>query len=285
MATVTLCLLTVSAPLAAAAGQLDVLYAGSLSDLMERGIGPAFERATGDRFRGYAGGSQLLANEIKGRLRAADVFISADPRVDRSLMGKGNGDWIRWYIGFAQSPLVVGYNPRSAFAAEFGEKPWYEVLSRPGLRLGRTDPKLDPKGARTLELMQRAAAFYRLPGLAERVLGQPDNPRQIFPEEVLIGRLQSGQLDAGFFYASEAADAKIPTVTVPPAIAPSAAYTVAIPRGARSPPAAEAFLAFLLGPQGRDLLKRHGLDPVPPVLAGDAAAAPPAVRALVAKKD
>ena len=34
----------------------------------------------------------------------------------------------------------------------------------------------------------------------------------MFPEETLVARLQSGQLDAGFFYTAEAVPAKIPTV-------------------------------------------------------------------------
>jgi molybdate transport system substrate-binding protein len=93
------------APAGAAAGEIvDVLYAGSLVNLMEHGIGPAFDQASGERFRGYPGGSKLLANQIEGRLRQADVFISAAPAVNAQLMGAANGDWERWYVTFAQSP-------------------------------------------------------------------------------------------------------------------------------------------------------------------------------------
>src|ERR1700691_3044202 len=80
-------------PLARAAGTVNVLYAGSLVNLMEHGIGPAFEQATGESFRGFAGGSKELANQIKGRLRPGDVFISANPKVDSALMGAANGSW------------------------------------------------------------------------------------------------------------------------------------------------------------------------------------------------
>jgi molybdate/tungstate transport system substrate-binding protein len=51
---------------ARAEGTVNVLYAGSLVSLMERGVGPAFTKASGDQFRGYAGGSNKVANEIKG---------------------------------------------------------------------------------------------------------------------------------------------------------------------------------------------------------------------------
>ncbi|HTZ01983.1 MAG TPA: substrate-binding domain-containing protein, partial [Xanthobacteraceae bacterium] len=73
-----------SAP-ASAAGKVNVLYAGSLVNLMEHGIGPAFDKASGDTFQGFAGGSNKVANEIKGKLRQGDVFVSANPKVNDSL--------------------------------------------------------------------------------------------------------------------------------------------------------------------------------------------------------
>ena len=74
---------------------------------------------------------------------------------------------MNWYVAFAQSPLVVGYNPSSWFAADFQIKPWYQVLMEPGIRIGRTDPELDPKGRLTLTLMERAGTFYKSPGLSQ----------------------------------------------------------------------------------------------------------------------
>jgi len=50
----------------------------------------------------------------------------------------------------------------------------------------------------------------------------------VFPEETLVGRLQAGQLDArAFFYANEAKEAGIPTVTLG-AIQLAATYTVTV---------------------------------------------------------
>jgi molybdate/tungstate transport system substrate-binding protein len=37
---------------------VNVLYAGSLVNLMERSVGPAFEKETGLHFQGYAAGSR-----------------------------------------------------------------------------------------------------------------------------------------------------------------------------------------------------------------------------------
>jgi molybdate/tungstate transport system substrate-binding protein len=271
------------APAAFAGGKVNVLYAGSLVNLMEHGVGPAFDKASGDTFQGYAGGSSGLANQIKGKLRQGDVFVSASPKVNDSLMGSANGDWVSWYVTFAQSPLVIGYNASSKFAADLKTKPWYQVLQEPGIRIGRTDPKLDPKGTLTVTLLTKAEDLYKSPGLSGRVLGAPDNPAQVLPEETLVGRLQSGQLDVGFFYSTETADAKIPALALPPEIAPKAVYTVTILRDAPNADGADKFVAFLLGGDGQNVMKEHGLGVQKLTLTGDGNGVPNDVQALLNK--
>ena len=265
------------APGLARAADVNVLYAGSLVNLMEHGIGPAFDQATGDTFRGFGGGSNGLANQIKGKLRHADVFISATPKVNDTLMGAENGDWVSWYVTFAQSPLVIGYSPSSRFAADLQTKPWYEVLREPGIKIGRTDAKLDPKGALTVQLLDKAEQVYHQPGLAQAVLGAPDNPEQVRPEENLVGRLQSGQVDVGFFYSTETSDLKIPAIPLPPEVALSAVYTVTVVRDAAYPAAAAKFVDYLLSAPGQAVLKEHGLDTLTPSVTGDAAKVPASI--------
>jgi molybdate/tungstate transport system substrate-binding protein len=266
---------------AAEGATVSVLYAGSLVNLMEHGIGPAFDKTGGGRFQGYAGGSDLLARQVKGKLRQGDVFISANPRVNDSLSGATNGNWVDWYVTFAQSPLVIGYNPSSRFAADLKSKPWYEVLQAPGIRIGRTDPKLDPKGRLTVAVLDKAADATKQPGLAQKVLGAPENPAQVFPEETLVGRLQSGQLDVGFFYSTETSDLKIPALTLPPSMTLSAHYTATILAGAPNPAGADRFLTFLLGAEGRQLMRAHGLGLVTPAVSGDASKVPAALRPVI----
>jgi molybdate/tungstate transport system substrate-binding protein len=68
-------------------GPVDVLYAGSLVNVMEKGLGPAFNSSTGYTFTGFSAGSTALATEIKGKVRQGDVFVRASPPVNESLMG------------------------------------------------------------------------------------------------------------------------------------------------------------------------------------------------------
>jgi molybdate/tungstate transport system substrate-binding protein len=259
-------------------GTVSVLYAGSLVNLMEHGIGPAFDKATGGTFEGFAGGSNGLANQITGKLRRGDVFVSAAANVNDTLMGTANGNWVQWYITFAQSPIVIGYNPSSKFAADLKTKPWYEVLQEPGIKIGRTDPKLDPKGALTVRLLNHAEQVYKLPGLTQKVLGDLENPVQVRPEENLVGRLQSGQIDAGFFYSTETHDMKISAIPLPAEVGLSAHYTVTVLRDAANPSGAARFVSLLLGPQGQAIMRQHGLDAIKPAVTGDAQAVPSTVR-------
>jgi molybdate/tungstate transport system substrate-binding protein len=262
-------------------GTVNVLYAGSLVNPMEHSVGPAFEKETGVHFQGYAAGSNKIANEIKGKLRRGDVFISASPSVNTSLMGAANGDHVTWYVNFAESPLMIGYNPQSRFAAQFKSKRWDEVLQEPGIRIGRTDPKLDPKGAFTVEMMNKAAALYHEPDLVQKTLGAPENPQQVLPEETLVGRLQSGQLDAGFFYSTETSDLKIPAIRPAPELQAKASYTITILGDAPNAKGAASFVDFLMSEKGRELLKQHGVDVVKPTVVGNVQTVPPSVQAVI----
>jgi molybdate/tungstate transport system substrate-binding protein len=248
---------------ARSSGTVNVLYAGSLEDVMNSSIGPAFHRATGYTFSGYPAGSTDLASEIKGKVRQGDVFISAAPKVNATLERKRNGSWVSWYAPFATTRLVLGYNPHSSFAGALKAKPWYRVIGEPGFRLGFTDPKLDPKGMLAVKALDTAAKRFNEPALEEIAGDRSD----LFPEQDLVGRLQAGQLDAGFFYTVEASAATIPTLSLGP-IDETATYTITVLNRGPDAAGAESFVKFLLSRQGMRLLEGVGLATVRPVAEG-----------------
>lgn len=296
---------------AGAAAPVRVLYAGSLVTLVEEGVAPAFAHKTGLTLEGRAGGSVALARMILDKLQTPDVFISADPDVNLLLMGPGPGPSAPWFFTLARTTMVIAYNSRSRFAPALlqtasGYVPWYQVLESPGFRLGRTDPNLDPKGYRALLMIRLAERYYHEPGLEGRILGSPENPSQTFLEEGLVGRLESGQLDAAVFYLIEAVEHHLPYVALPdainlgnPAMAGAYAqvtysnasgqvrrgipilYTVTIPSTVRNLDGAIRFIRFLYGPEGGTLLRAHGLLPVRTLVGGDGREVPSALRPLV----
>lgn len=287
-------------------------YAASLSNIMENSVKPAFSQSTGYTYQGEAKGSSALVNEIKGKLSSPDVFISANPMLNAQLIGAANGSYASWYLSFARTEMVIGYNPNSKFATDFraaasGSMQWYQVLEEPGLRLGRTDPLLDPKGVNTIYMLELAADYYNQPVLKQKILGDDENTDQVFPEEELVSRLGTGQLDAGFFYVNEVKGPNIPFITLPdqinlgnPALASQYAtvswtnpkthtvsrgapivYTVTVLNTAKNSDGGIAFADFLLSSQGQSLLQGQGVLTTPFTAGGDAAAIPQKLRHYV----
>src|SRR6266567_2387935 len=131
-------------PTPAPKGTVSVAYAASLSNIFEKVMKPAFDQSTGYTYQGEAKGSSALVNEIKGRLSFPDVFISANPKLNAQLMGTANGNYASWYLDFARTEMVIGYNSNSKFAADFqaaanGTKQWYQVLEVSRLGAGQLD--------------------------------------------------------------------------------------------------------------------------------------------------
>jgi len=287
---------------------VSVLYAGSLATAMENGLGAAFTKDTGQAYKGEAQGSLGGARMIHDHLRTPDVFISADPTVNETvLMGDKNQNLVSWYATMASSQLVLAYNPKSQFADKFQAAaantiPWYEVLQMPGVRFGRGDPTIDPKGYRTLFLFDLAGKHYQKPEIP-RLLGDTMNPAQVFPEIVLLARVETGQFDAGIFYRHEVVAHHLPYVTLPPEInlgypkfaefyaqatyklasgeqvkgAPII-FTITIPKTASHPAAAEAFVRFMLS--SPKLLEGFGFGTIEHQVAGDRAQMPADLRRL-----
>jgi molybdate/tungstate transport system substrate-binding protein len=244
------------APAQAASQTVTVLYAGSLVTPMEGPIKSAL-RDRGIDFQGQPGGSKELANLIAAGVRSPDVFISVNPKIVAGL-----GDRVLSATTFAATSLGIAWGPTSKYAQLFesvasGTTMLQRALETPGLKIGRTDPKLDPKGAYTV---QGVTIWLGHDG-ERRLLGDDENPSQIFPEEDLLARVDTGQADVGFFYRTEAIARGYHFIPLPgaAALADRITYTLAVMRAAPHPDAARAFAAFILTGPGRALLERAGL--------------------------
>lgn len=238
---------------AATTGNVSVLSAGSLLDLMQKAIVPGFKAATGNTELNFSAGSTDLAADIKGKIKQGDVFVSASKKADEGLMGSANGDWVSWYATFASSKLVLGYNPKSSFAADLKSKPWYDVVTEPKFRLGLTPPATDPKGVLAVQALDTVATAQKMPALKNLAA---DTKNQ-FPETNLVAEIGSGQLDAGFFYLAEANSADIPTVPLA-GVDLEAKYTITVLNRAPNPSGAAAFVTYLLGPDGKSAMSKYG---------------------------
>jgi len=242
--------------LAQSAGTVTVLYAASLVTPMEGAIKSAL-LARGVDFQGQPGGSKALANLIDAGLKTPDIFISVNPKLVSGLGAK-----VSKSLTFAGTSLGIGWSDQSKYAAMFakvesGNMSLLDALATPGLRIGRTDPKLDPKGSFTIEGMKLFAGDAR----EHAILGDDANAMQVFPEEDLLVRVEGGEADVGFFYRTEAIARGLHFIPLPgkAALSDEISYTIALMQNAPHPEAARAFYAYITTGAGRGILEKAGL--------------------------
>jgi molybdate/tungstate transport system substrate-binding protein len=208
-------------------GTADVAYASSLQYLNEKVAGPAFTKASGYKFTGTGGAAGQLSSEIAANeLPGVNVFQSVGSDNITPLQPK----YTHWYVQYAGNKMVVAYNPNSKYAPEFeaiasGKKPLkdlFTLLQTPGLKLGRTDPNIDPQGRYFIEMLELAQMYYNLPAdTVTKIVGSPlasPNSSQIFAESSLDATLESGQLDAASAYYTQAVELHLHYIALPDAI-------------------------------------------------------------------
>jgi molybdate/tungstate transport system substrate-binding protein len=245
-------------------GDVDVLSAGSLDTVMTKSVAPAFHAATGYTLVNTSGGSKALAADIKNKVDRADVFVSASPKINDTLKGPSNGNWVSWYAAFAKSPLVLGYYTKSKFVTDLKTKPWYEVITMPGFRLGRTNPTQDPGGVLAAEALAETAKAKHLPALAK--LGTETSDE--YAEDPEEANILSGQLDGAFMYEADANSQKSPFVRLT-GVNLDGNYTITLLNNAPHEACAEAFIKFLLGPTGQAKVRAdHFIIVSPPKVTG-----------------
>jgi molybdate/tungstate transport system substrate-binding protein len=279
-------------------GPLVVFNAGSLakpfSDLLK-----AFKIAHPDVVPAQENsGSLEAARKLTDLGKIPDVIGVADYSVIAKLLIPRHATW---YATFARNAMVLIYGDQSIGAKEISPQNWWQVLLRPGIRAGHSDPALDPNGYRTLMVFQLAERFYRQPGLAGKLeLAFP--PRYMRPKEAdLTALIQAGELDYSWSYASLARTAGLRYVDLPdeidlsnPKLADQYArasvrvpserrssgdsvefrgepivYALTIPTTAPHPRTAEAFVRFVFSPEGKAIIKQNGFTLLEqPLLAG-----------------
>ncbi|MGD9143079.1 MAG: tungstate ABC transporter substrate-binding protein WtpA [Dehalococcoidia bacterium] len=178
----------------------------------------------------------------------ADVMAVADHSLIPMMMYNvkipdKDDDYADWYIKFATNSLGIAYTPASKYAGEINEQNWYEIMSRPDVRVGFADARLDACGYRTLMLLNLAETYYRNDDITGGVLGE-FNPaiaettagmvRTITIPEILnpvsertilrgssirmLALLDSGDIDYTFEYRSVAEQHGLRFIELPPEI-------------------------------------------------------------------
>ncbi len=178
-----------------------------------------------------------------------DVVATADASLIPMLMYIDNPEsgssYADWHIRFATNRMALAYTPSSMYADEITADNWPDVLARPDVRVGLSDPRFDALGYRAL------MAFI----LEEKLIGQNTffnpmfkdqftNPVTVFRDEglatvtvpeiletksgahivlrgasiQLIALLESGDIDYAFEYESVIQQHGLQMLSLPDAV-------------------------------------------------------------------
>ncbi|MBM3070675.1 extracellular solute-binding protein [Lelliottia sp. RWM.1] len=202
----------------ALAKDIRVTYAGSMGKVMDQGLGPAFVKTESGDYQGQGQGAYGMARLLASHKHEADVFVSITPGPMQILKDAGLIDDA---VPVASTSMVVAYSPKGKHAAQFEEASqkkdgsWLNLLAQKDISFGRTDPYVDPKGQNIVFTLLLAEKYYKMPGIADKILGSLQNPAQTHQEGGLLARLESGQVDAAAGYESEVRSAHLPYVALP----------------------------------------------------------------------
>lgn len=242
-------------PSTVAPATLTIFAAASLSDAFKE-IGAQFRVAHPglDLSFNFAGSDQLAQQIIQGA--PADVFASANMKQMNVIIQAGAATSGSEHI-FARNRLVLIYphnNPAQLQSLA--------DLTKPGLKLVLANKNV-PAGAYALDFLAKASqlpsytATYS-PTVLKNVVSYEENVR------VVLSKVALGEADAGIVYTTDATsikDGSIGVFEIPDELNTLASYPIVVTTHAYSAELAQAFVAYVLSPEGQNILKKYGFIP------------------------
>lgn len=250
MRIVLLVALSLTGARSAAAGEILVFAAVSLTDALEE-IAAAYEKAGGGKVLLNLAASSALARQIQAGA-PADLFLSADEaRMDqiekKGLLVKGTRK------SLLSNTLVIVVPASSALQIASPRD-----LASPKVRaLALADPQSVPAGLYAKEYLTSQKLWSAVAG-------------KVIPTESVraaLAAVASGNVEAGIVYRTDAGLAKKVRIAyeVPRTEGPKISYSFAVIGTSRRQAAARRFLAYLESPAALAVFRKYGfLIPEPP---------------------
>ncbi len=199
-----------------------VFHAGSLSVPFAE-IEQAFE----EQYPQYdvtreASGSRAAARKITDVRKPADVMASADYKVIDNLMIPNDA---KFNARFATNEMAIAFTEKAQYADQITPENWPEIFLKDGVKVGHSDPNMDPCGYRSMLVTKLAEDYYNIPGLFDRLFGYGDSYQNgeenkakviVRPKETdLLGLIEAGMYDYLYIYKSVAEQHKLKYLTLP----------------------------------------------------------------------
>lgn len=231
---------------------LNVFAAASLRDVMSAAAS-AYEQASGIQMQISTDASTALRVQIQQGAEA-DVFLSADAENPDVLTADGLVDGA--IVPFARNGLAIivpSDNPAGIRTSA--------DLARPGVKIVAAGEKVPISRYAAQLLEQLAATSGNAAGFvaayAANVVSREDNVRAV------VAKIELGEGDAAIVYASDArASTKVSVIPLPSGIDVLATYAGVVPTRAPHRAEGHAFLDWVAGSPGQEILARFGFAPL-----------------------
>jgi len=227
---------------------LKVLPAGSLLQPFAE-VEKAFEAEHPDvdvQVEGH--GSIQVIRQVTDLHRPIDVVAVADASLIPDLMFRTDpttgANFTDAYTPFATNAMVIAFTNKSKYADEITTDNWYQVLSRPDVRVGISNPMLDAAGYRSIMVSLLADRYYQNSTLFPVLIGSHFKPSLVVQDEggiatirlpevlrpsdeklvirdgsiFVLSHLEAGGIDYAFEYQSVAEGHDLRWVSLPPEI-------------------------------------------------------------------
>ncbi|QOR61257.1 tungstate ABC transporter substrate-binding protein WtpA [Sulfurovum sp. ST-21] len=202
-----------------------VLHAGSLavpfSDM---------EKAFEAKYPQYdvvreAAGSRACARKITDIHKPADVMASAAYKVIDNLLIP---NYAKFNVHFVTNEMAIAYTPKSKYANEINEKNWTDIFLREGVKVGHSNPNMDPCGYRSILVTKIAEKYYKQDGFYNKLMGYGESYENgeerkekviVRPKETdLLGLIEAGVYDYLYIYKSVAEQHGLKYIVLPPEV-------------------------------------------------------------------
>lgn len=270
--------------------EIIIFHAGSLSVPFKELSKKFEEKNPGIKVLLEAAGSLVCARKVTELKKPCDIVASADYFVIDKLLIP---DYATWGIRFATNEIVIAYNDKARYSRDITSSNWKEILQRPDVIYCRSDPDSDPCGYRTVLTFKLSEKYYNYPGLTDKLVSKDKD--YIRPKEVdLVALVEAGAADYMFQYKSVAIQHRMKYVELPDEInlsdplfnayyktvsfnvkgsTPESTivvvgdyinYSLTIIENAPHREEAIKFIDFLLSPEGTEIFRKNGQDPIIP---------------------
>ncbi len=223
--------------------EIVVSAAASLTDALKE-IGAAYRLQSKNSVRFNFGSSSELARQIEAGA-PADIFFSADREKMDGLEKNGRIDGAtRKDLLSNRLVLVAPADAKLGLAAP-------KDLLKPGVkRIALAEPETVPAGIYAKKYLEAEGLW---PGVAAKVV-------PVLDVRAVLASVESGNVDAGFVYRTDAALSKKVQVVheAPPDKGPQIVYPAAVVKDSKNGRAARAFLSFASGREGTAVFKKYG---------------------------